>query len=179
MSRKRRNRGNREQKSVYVIADTNEPVKFGDLLVTTERRRTPYGMQNIITHTEFTLDSLPKLLEEGIIVKKEEVNSFKPTIPLLDTLLDIQKNTERTGATLFGFLTALSVIKMQMYGRNVNAKDDVFGVNLEGHRGKFLTPIAGDWPLFQSVEDLNTALDFIKVMYHKAFPHKDDGKDLN
>lgn len=179
MSRKRRNK---RQKPVYVIAESNEPVKFGDLLVTTERRRTPCGMKNIITHTEFNPDTLPKLLEEGIIVQKKEERGFDLSLPLLDTLLEIQKSVEKTEATLFGFITALSVIKFHMYGRNANVEGDVYGVNLEGHRGKFLTPIAEDWPLFASLEDLNTALNLIKVMYDKAFPNKDkteEDKNLN
>lgn len=170
MSRKRRRNRNMDgRKAVYVVKETGNEVHYGDCFVIRERKRTPLGMQSILTNVEVTPVTLPKLIEQGIVVKKREEKAWKPSVPLLSVLLKIQEDVRKTGANLFGFLTALSVIKADMYGTSTNKPDHIYGVNLHGVKGRFANATPDGWALFKSKEDLESALNVIPVMYQKAF----------
>lgn len=165
MSR-RKFKNRREVTKFY--SPSGEEVTFGDELIITKKKMTPYGMCVVFSSVTLTKDNVQDLISKGIVVQKREKKEWEPTATLQITISKVIGSALDAHEYYFPFIYLLNLIKKEMYGTDSNEGCE-YGVNLTGAIGKFTAPVALGYPLFKSPEDVQKAIRPINILYKKMY----------
>lgn len=147
-----------------------DELTFGDKVVIKERRMTPYGIGNALISVVITKDNVKDLIDKGILVQKIEEKEWKPSLALQLIINKVIKEAIDSRLYYYPFIFLLNLIKNEMYDTENNEGCE-YGLNLTGKIGKFTAPVAPDYPLFKSPDDVQKAvrpiLTLYKIMYTK------------
>ena len=131
---------------------------------------TPYGIGNALISVVITKDNVKDLIDKGILVQKTEEKEWEPSLYLQLTINKVTREAIDSHTYYFPFIFLLKLIKTEMYDTENNEGCE-YGLNLTGKIGKFTAPVAPDYPLFKSPEDVQKAirpiLTLYKIMYTK------------
>ena len=126
----------------YFIAETDEELEFGDKIQVVLTKKTKFGLHNVETECEFSEDTIPFLLEVGVIeeheVEEDEENDDMidfdagETCVALDELIeDFEDLEERVDAlesltkdTYDTITEVLNILKEEIKKEEVKAKPE-------------------------------------------------------
>lgn len=126
----------------YFIAETDEELEFGDKIQVVLTKKTKHGLHNVETECEFSEDTIPFLLEVGVIeeheVEEDEENNDMvdfdagETCEALDELIeDFEDLEERVDAlealtkdTYDTITEVLNILKEEIKKEEVKAKPE-------------------------------------------------------
>lgn len=165
MSRKKfKNR--REVTKFY--SPSGEEVTFGDELIIKKKKMTPYGMCVVFSSVTLTEDNVQDLISKGIVVQKREKEEWEPSETLQFTINKFTKEALNNHEYYHSFVSLLSLIKADMYG-TYNNEGCEYGLSLTGKIGKFKAPVAPDYPLFKSPDDVSKAVKLLTPLYKRMY----------
>ena len=165
MSRKKfKNR--REVTKFY--SPEGEELTFGDKLIIKERKMTPYGIGNVLFTVALTTDNVHELISKGIIVQKRGEKEWEPSEVLQHVISKVIEEAFDAHEYYYPFVFLLKLIKNEMYETDSNEGCE-YGLNLTGVIGKFTAPIALDYPLFKSSEDVSKAIKLLTPLYKRMY----------
>jgi hypothetical protein len=165
MSRKKfKNR--REVAKFY--SPKGEELTFGDKLIIKEKKMTPYGMSNVLFAVTLTKDNVQDLINKGFIVQKREEKGWELSEALQFTINKFIKEALDNHKYYHSFVSLLSLIKADMYDTYSNEGCE-YGLSLTGKIGKFKAPVAPDYPLFKSPDDVSKAVKLLTPLYKRMY----------
>ena len=165
MSR-RKFKNRREVTKFY--SPSGEEVTFGDELIITKKKMTPYGMCVVFSSVTLTKDNVQDLISKGIVVQKREKKEWEPSEALQFTINKFTKEALDNHKYYHSFVSLLSLIKADMYDTYSNEGCE-YGLSLTGKIGKFKAPVAPDYPLFKSPEDVSKAVKLLTPLYKRMY----------
>ena len=165
MSRKKfKNR----RKVAKFYSPEGEEVTFGDELIITKKKMTPYGMNVVFSSVTLTKDNVQDLISKGIVVQKREKKEWEPTATLQITISKVIGTALDNHEYYHSFVSLLSLIKADMYDTYSNEGCE-YGLSLTGKIGKFKAPVAPDYPLFKSPDDVSKAVKLLTSLYKRMY----------